>query len=197
MNENNWAIATSADVVGILGSPRRGGNSQVLLESALKGAADRGLSVATIILNDLKLSPCQNCGYCDKMGECRIKDDMVGMSQVMETAPRIIVSAPIYFTNLSAQTKIMIDRCQPYWARRFVLNQPLKGPKRAGAFISVGGFKQADAFFECAKRAITAWFSVIGVRYRAGKFYSGVDAKGDAERHPTAVDDCYQLGAEL
>lgn len=197
MKENDWDEAARSDVVGILGSPRRGGNSQVLLDSALKGAADSGKSVSMITLNDLKLSPCQNCGYCDRTGECRIKDDMVGMSRVMETAPRIIIAAPIYFTNISAQTKIMIDRCQPYWARRFVLNQPLKGPKRAGAFISVGGFEKADAFFECAKRVITAWFSVIGVRYRAGNFYSGVDAKGDAARHPTAVDECRQLGAEL
>ena len=186
-----------ADVVGILGSPRRGGNTETLLDSALAGAAEAGHSTAKIVLNDLSIRPCQNCGFCGKNGRCWIEDDMQTLYPILDVAPRIIVAAPIFFTNVSAQTKLMVDRCQTYWARRYVLKTMPDVEGRRGAFISVGGFKKAMKFFECAERLVKSWCITLGIRYVGGRFYEHIDAKGDAAKHPTARDECYALGKEL
>jgi len=186
-----------AHVVGILGSPRRGGNTEFLLARALDGAREAGRTTAMLRLNDLRITPCQNCGHCEREGACRIQDDMSIVYRVLDTAPRIILASPIYFTNVSAQTKAMVDRCQVYWARRHVLKVKPAASQRRGAFISVGGFPKAQRFFECVRRLVASWYSVLGISYRGGLFYEHVDAKGDAARHPTAGRECYALGKDL
>jgi len=186
-----------AQVVGILGSPRRGGNTEFLLGRALEGARDAGKRTALLVLNDLSIRPCQNCGHCERKGACIIQDEMSVVYRLLESAPRIILASPIYFTNVSAQTKAMVDRCQVYWARRHVLKIKPATAHRRGAFICVGGFPKAQRFFECARRLVASWYSVLGIAYRGGLFYEHVDAKGDAARHPTAGAECYALGRGL
>lgn len=189
--------AERAQVVGILGSPRRGGNTETLLDHVLRGAADAGLSTGKLVLSELNISPCQNCGYCMERGECRIRDDMDEVYGVLDNVARIVVASPIYFTNVSAQTKGMVDRCQVYWARRQVLGQKAASANRYGYFVSVGGFRKAQKFFDCARRLIASWCSVVGISYKEGLFYEHVDALGDAKRHPTATRECYDLGKRL
>lgn len=191
--------AWQAELVGILGSPRRGGNTEFLLDRALAGAADAGRTTAKLVLNELDIRPCQNCGYCEQKGTCWIKDDMEQVYRVLDRAPRIVLASPIYFTNVSAQTKAMVDRCQAYWARRFVLKEkmPRAGGPGVGAFICLGGFRRAEKFFECARRLVASWYATLGIRYAKGLFYEHVDAKGDAEKHPTAGAECYELGRTL
>jgi multimeric flavodoxin WrbA len=184
----------SADVLGILGSPRRGGNSEILLDRALDGAKAAGKSTSKLVLNDLRIRPCQNCGLCERTGECSQKDDMLIVRAAMESASRIILAAPIYFASVSAQTKIMIDRCQVYWARKFVLKWKAPRTDRQGAFISVGGFKKGEAFFECASRVVSVWYFVQDIAFSEKLSFPGIDKKGEALNHPDALDKCFELG---
>ncbi len=117
-------------VLGIAGSPRRGGNTDLLLEEVLKGAAGKGAEVKTITLARLKIAPCQHCDACLETGRCRIQDDMQGVYDELEWADRIVLAAPIHFMGLSAQMKAMIDRCQCLWARKYVLKVPPLGDDR-------------------------------------------------------------------
>ncbi len=135
-------------VIGIAGSPRRGGNTDLLLAEVLRGAASKGAEVKTIILNDLKITPCQHCDACLEKGECRIEDDMQMVYRELEGADRIILASPVQFMGVTAQMKAMIDRCQALWARKYVLKIPPLGNQRErkGFFISVSGRRVANLF---------------------------------------------------
>ncbi len=187
-------------ILGIAGSPRRGGNSELLLEAALKGAAeaDPAAELRTIVVNELKFVPCQNCGFCEKKGYCRYSesDDMKGVYELLDASDRFIVASPIYFANVSAQLKAMIDRCQAIWARKYLLKQGHPNPDRRALFLCCGGFKHSR-FYRCARQVISAWCAVMDIKLAGELFYPAIDARGHIERHPTALSDAFDAGKAL
>ncbi|HHU30493.1 MAG TPA: flavodoxin family protein [Firmicutes bacterium] len=106
-------------VLGISGSPRRNGNTEILLDEALKSAGEAGADTEKVILQKMKFSPCIACGSCDNTGICVLKDDMQELYEKIIAADALIVSTPIYFYNVSACLKAAIDRAQALWARRY------------------------------------------------------------------------------
>jgi len=185
-------------VLGIAGSPRRGGNTDLLLAEVLRGAASRGAEVKTIILNDLNISPCQHCDACLKSGNCRIEDDMQMVYEEMERADRIVLASPVQFMGVSAQMKAMIDRCQALWARKYVLKTPPLGNqrKREGLFISVGGTRLAK-LFEPSLATVKALFNTLNVTYAGDLLFPGVDEKGAITSHPAALKEAFTAGERL
>jgi len=185
-------------VLGIAGSPRRGGNTDMLLAEFMRGAASKGAEVKTIILNNLKITPCQHCDACLETGECKIKDDMQMVYQELERADRIVLASPIQFTGVTAQMKAMIDRCQSRWARKYVLKVPPLGDRRErkGFFISVGGRKVAN-LFEPALVMVKTVFRILDVTYAGELLFSGVDEKGAIAKHPDALHQAFLAGQKL
>jgi len=185
-------------VLGIGGSPRRGGNTDLLLAEVMKGAASKRAEVKTIILNDLNITPCQHCDACFEAGECRIKDDMQMVYDELKWADRIVLASPIQFMGVTAQTKAMIDRCQALWARKYILKQPPLGDRRErkGLFISVGGMKLAN-LFEPALATVKALFKVLDIDYAGGLLFPGVDEKGAITKHPDALKQAFLAGQRL
>jgi len=185
-------------VLGIGGSPRRGGNTDLLLAEVMKGAASKRAEVKTIILNDLNITPCQHCDACFEAGECRIKDDMQMVYDELKWADRIVLASPIQFMGVTAQTKAMIDRCQALWARKYILKQPPLGDRRErkGLFISVGGMKLAN-LFEPALATVKALFKVLDIDYAGGLLFPGVDEKGAITKHPDALKQAFLVGQRL
>ena len=185
-------------VLGIAGSPRRGGNTDLLLAEVMRGAADKGAETKTIVLNDLEITPCQHCDACSEAGECRIKDDMQMVYRELEQADRIVIASPIQFMGVTAQTKAMIDRCQALWARKYVLKKPPLGDKRErrGLFISVGGMKLAN-LFEPALATVKALFKVLDIDYVGELLFPGVDEKGAIKNHPDALKQAFTIGQKL
>ena len=178
------------------GSPRRKGNTEILLDKALDGCQGEGGEVEKIILNELHIKPCQECGGCDKTGVCVIKDDMQMLHSKFKAIDGIVLASPLFFGSLSAQTKIMIDRCQALWVTKYILKNPIgKKDKRAGAFISVGGMDRED-FFNNAKMIVKNFFATIDVTYFNDLYYPKIDAKGDILKHPKA-DEALNLGKQL
>jgi len=100
------------NILAFLGSPREGGNTELLLKEAVKGIEESGVQVQTFTLNTMNIMPCQNCGGCDETGICIYEDDMTQVYEAIRTCDRIILASPIFFSALSAQIKMMIDRCQ-------------------------------------------------------------------------------------
>jgi multimeric flavodoxin WrbA len=182
-------------IVGILGSPRRKGNSDLLLDRALKGASDAGAEVRKVVLNDLKLRPCQGCNDCHEDGECVQRDDLTLVYELLEQADAVIIASPIYFSGPSAQTKILIDRCQCLWVRNEKLGRYAKDQKRRGAFIAVGG--DAKAVFRHAVGEIRAFYSAIGLSYDGEILLPGVEGKGEILSHPEALAQAEALGRRL
>jgi multimeric flavodoxin WrbA len=186
----------SASVVGIYGSPRKGGNSDTLLDAALSGAEAAGAATQRIYLRDLDFVPCQNCGFCSTKGVCRIQDDMGGVYEALDSSDVILLAAPIYFCSISAQAKAMIDRCQPYWAKKYVLKEEPPKEGRRGGFISCCGFKD-DRFRVCTEQIAQTWFYIMGVEYGGCCFKTGLDARHDAANDSAATKDAAEFGGGL
>jgi multimeric flavodoxin WrbA len=186
-------------VLGIAGSPRRGGNTDLLLAEVLRGATSRGAETKIIILNNLKITPCQHCDACLKAGKCRIKDDMQMVYDELEKADRIVIASPIQFMGVTAQTKAMVDRCQCLWARKYVLKMsPLHSEpgKKKGLFISVGGRKVAN-LFDGALATVKSLFAVLDITYAGELLFRGIDEKGTITKHPDALKQAFFAGQKL
>ncbi len=97
-------------VIGIVCSPRRGGNTEILVREALEAASVEGAEIELISVVDKKISPCDGCGTCDHTGQCKIEDDMQEIYQKLAQADGVILDTPVYFANVTAQAKIVIDR---------------------------------------------------------------------------------------
>jgi multimeric flavodoxin WrbA len=97
-------------VLGIMGSPRIGGNSDILLDDALAGAKEAGAQVEKIILDKKKISGCKDCKKCNETGLCVIKDDMPEIQNIILEADAIIHSSPVYCWSMTAQMKAYMDR---------------------------------------------------------------------------------------
>ncbi len=185
-------------VLGIAGSPRRGGNTDLLLAELMRGAASRGAEVRTIVLNDLKITPCQHCDACLKEGNCRIQDDMQDIYQELEQSDRIVLATPVQFMGLTASLKAMIDRCQCLWARKYVLKIPPlpEDKQRKGFFISVGGRRIKD-LFEPSLVTVRTWFRILDIDYAGDLLFPGIDEKGAITNHPTALQQAFLAGQKL
>ncbi len=189
------------NILAFNGSPRRGGNTQLLVEEAVRGAREQGAAVTVYTLEALNLRPCRNCGKCNDAGFCVIQDDMQTIHKEIRAADRIILASPIFFFSVSAQTKILIDRCQAFWAQKYVHKKPVPaGPfGRKGMLIFVGGMKRGskNKGFECAEATGRAFFRTINVQEHITLEYDGVDEKGAIKEHPIALGEVYESGKAL
>ena len=97
-------------ILGIVCSPRSGGNTEILVEEALSSARESGAETELVLVADKHINPCDACGACTENGICQIEDDMQDIYQKLENADGIIFGTPVYFINVSAQAKAVIDR---------------------------------------------------------------------------------------
>ncbi len=185
-------------VLGIAGSPRKNGNTDMLLAEFMRGAASKGAMTKTVFLRDLQLSTCQHCDACLKAGICKIKDDMQGIYVDFQEADVIVLASPVQFTGVTAHMKAMIDRTQSLWAKKYVLKVPPLGDRRErkGFFISVGGRKVAN-LFDPMLVMIKTFFHIIDVKYAGELLFSGIDEKGAIARHPDALKQAFEAGQRL
>jgi multimeric flavodoxin WrbA len=183
-------------ILGVMGSPRIGGNTDLLLDAALSGARSQGAEVEKIVVDQLNISPCREHYGCLEDGNCVIRDDMDIMYRKLLEADAVIVASPMFFYGITAQLKALIDRCQALWARKHVLKQSWPGAGRKGAFIAVGATK-GETLFDGSKATVKYFFKTVGVEYAEELLIRGVDQKGDIEKHPSAPKDAFELGQRL
>lgn len=182
-------------VLGIMGSPRIRGNTDLLLDEALRGTLSQGAEIEKITVANLKISPCREIYACLKDGNCVIRDDMVGIYPRILAADAIIVATPIFFYTVSAQLMALISRCQALWSRKYVLKS-MDIPLKKGAFIAVGATRGAK-LFDGPRLTIKYFFQAINAEYREELLVRGIDKKGEIKEHPTALADAYELGRKL
>jgi len=185
------------NVLGIAGSPRRGGNTETLLDRFLSGAEGAGAVVEKIAVARLDVAGCIACNGCWDDGYCVVQDDFQDVYDKLVAADVIVLAAPLYFWNLPAQVKALVDRAQCQWARKFVVKAPLATTamgrsRRRGVFISVGGGKRR--YFEGVVETVKDFFVVNEADYWGDILIHNVDAKGEIEDHPTALDEALELG---
>ena len=185
-------------IIAFLGSPRKDGNTELLLKETIRGIEDSGFKVQVFNLNLMSISPCQNCGGCEDTGICVFEDDMFQIHNAIREADRIILASPIFFFGVSAQAKIMIDRCQCFWCEKYLLKKPIpEGPYgRKGLLLLVGGQKK-EVGIQCSEATAKAFFRTISVPVHETLGFLSVDAKGAILNHPTALNEAYQAGKKL
>lgn len=183
-------------VIGIGGSSRKGGNSDILLDMALEGARSRGAAVEKIVLNDLVIKPWQQNAGCKRTARGVIKDSMGIVYKKFDEADAVIVASPIYFGSVTAQLKAMIDRFQPVWIKRRIRRKTLPPPTKNGIFLCVSGFDQPK-FFRNAKSIVKIFFKVAGIAYNGDLYAGGVDKKGAVNKNKEILEKAFLLGARL
>ncbi len=185
-------------VLGIAGSPRRDGNTDLLLAEFMRGAVSKGAEVKTIYPNQLKITPCQHCDACLKEGKCRIQDDMQQIYAELEQADVIVLASPVQFSGPPAPVKAMIDRCQCLWAKKYVLKIPPLSRERIrkGFLISVGATRMKDMFVPILQ-IVKTWFHVLEIEYAGELLLSKVDEKGAILKQPEALQKAFDEGQKL
>ena len=186
-------------VLGLAGSPRRHGNTELLLDQVLGGAASKGAQTEKVILGAMNIDPCDACEGCYETGRCILQDDYQLLYPKLIKAERIVLAAPVFFMGLPAQAKAFIDRCQCFWARKYVLQDPLPptdtGVQRQGFLISTAGGPRTG--FRCAVSSLKAFLDALDAAYGGELTFPGVDEKGAILKHPTALEDAVALGRSL
>ncbi len=123
-------------IVGIYGSPRKAGNTDLMLDAFLEGAGAAGGEIHRLYVRELEIRGCLGCGHCDKAGVCIQKDDMQVVYPLLEQAHRIVVASPIYFYGITGQLKLLVDRAQAPYMKRALAGK--EGDMAAGGAQSQG-----------------------------------------------------------
>jgi len=183
-------------MLGLMGSPRAGGNTDILLDACIKGAESLGVVSEKVMVDRLTIAPCREYYGCLRDGNCVIQDDMQALYPKLLEAEIVVVASPIFFYGLPGQLKNVIDRCQALWARRSVLHQQPSSKGRKGAFIAVGATR-GKRMFDGSILTIKYVFREIGVPYSGQLLVPGVDTKGEIVSHLTALSDAHDLIMKL
>jgi multimeric flavodoxin WrbA len=181
-------------VLGILGSPRAGGNSDLLLDQALAGAKEAGAEVEKIVLSRKKISGCLDCQKCNESGICVIKDDMPEIHRKILEADAVLHSVPVYFWSMTAQMKAYLDRWCAFfdaewrWHKHYYPR--LKG-KKIGLITVCGDpdVRTADPIVHSFRT--TCQFTKLNF---IGPVMASASAKGDIARDEKAKKEAYELG---
>lgn len=182
-------------VIGIIGSPRSGGNTETYVKKALESAESAGADTEIINLGKAEIKPCNACDICKYSGECPIDDDMVEISKKVKEADGVVMGSPVYFGNVTAQTKLFIDRSRP-------LRIDFKLKDKVGGAISVGASRNGGQ--ETTIAAIHQFFFiqdmvVVGDGAPLGHYGgAGVSGgKGDASEDETGLETSANLGKRV
>ena len=177
-------------VFGLQGSPRKKGNTNFLLTTFMQAAENNGARTRTIDVCRKNIIPCKEYTVCEKKGFCPIDDDVKDeIYPTLRQADIVVIASPIFFYNMTAQLKAVIDRCQTFWARKYKLK--LKDPganMRRGFLLSVGATRGKN-LFEGLQLTAQYFFDAIGAEYSGNLIYRGIEGPTDMAGHPTVVED--------
>lgn len=181
-------------VVAVYGSPRKGGNTDILMDEYLESVMGNQ-EIKRFYLRNLQLKPCIACGGCNKTGICIFKDDIWSIYEHIERANGLVLSSPIYFGSMSSQLKTFVDRAQPFWVRKYLLGQKNRNTTKA-FFISVGAIN-TNKYFENAKLIEKIHLKIMDIEYTGELFFPGIDEKGAIKNVPGALQQAHEAGVEF
>lgn len=177
-------------ILGLQGSPRKKGNTSHLLSLCMAEAEQAGALTHTIEVDSRHILPCKEYLVCDKKGYCPIEDDMKKeIFSLLRKADVVISASPVFFYNVTAQLKALMDRCQTFWARKYRLKLRDPGAKmRRGAFLSVAATK-GKTLFDAVELTTKYFFDAIDAKYEGNLTYRGIEHAKDMAHHPSARED--------
>ncbi len=177
------------NIIVLSGSPRKGGNTDLLAESFAKGATEKGHKVETVSVHDYKVAPCKGCNACFRTANntCVQVDDMTAIYQKMKQADMLVIVSPVYFYGISAQLKAVIDRCHNPLRDTFGITK--------AALLLVGAASLPELFdgIVAQYRLCLNFFKIEDAGH---VFVRGAKDKGDIN-NTNALNDAYELGKSL
>ena len=186
--------AKTKQVLVILGSPRKKGNSFTLAARISRGAKAAGAEVETVFLQALDISPCRGCDTCQKDSSkgCAIKDDMQEIYPKLIRADAWVIASPVYWFTMSAQTKIFMDRCYalPAYARN-----PFVG-KRIAIAMSYGDVDPVRSGCVNALRTFQDAYRYAGAKI-VGMVYGSALKAGEIADNEALMREAEELGKRL
>ena len=179
-------------VLGFSGSPRRGGNTETLVDEVLRGAKEAGAVVDKVILSECDIAPCDACGACESSGECVHQDDMEGLFDRMRRSQVWVLGTPVYWWGPSAQLKLFVDRWyakvfldqdkEIFKGRRIILVVPMGDDDTGTARHTVGMLTDALVYVEADLVA-----TVLA---------PGVNDRGEVAGHASVITAARQAGRQ-
>ncbi len=175
-------------ILALMGSPRKGSNTEILLDKVLEGAKTNGHTSEKIYLYDHEIGPCIACYGCTK-GElnCVQDDGMQYIYPQMDEADLIIFGTPIYWFGSTGPMKNLIDRLFPY-----IRNNRIIGKKALLVSPSTGGPRSSDLLIETLKRSL----GFLKMEY-LGEFISRASRRAEIRDNEEELKRAYELGANL
>ena len=187
-------------VLGIYGSPRKGGNSDLILDEVLKGAQSTKAETSFIDVMKLKIEGCRECNGCTKTGKCVIRDDMDHVYPQLLEADIVVVSSPIFFYSTPAQLKVLIDRVQAMWSKRMLEK---KTPAERKTFDGGKGYLLAvgatggGKLFAAIELTMQYFYDALDMSYEGGLFFSKIEAKGEIKNNPENITKAFEFGVNI
>ncbi len=186
-------------VLGLQGSPRKKGNTNYLLTTFMNEAQKLGARTHVIQAAKKNIKPCIGCGYCEKNGYCVTQDDDMKpeIYPLLREADVIVLASPIYFYNVTAQIKALIDRSQALWSRKYKLNltDPARNYRR-GFLLSLGATRGKN-LFEGVHLTAKYFYDAVAASYEGGLTYWRIENPGEMEKHPTMHEEVRDAVARL
>ena len=173
-------------ILGIVGSRRRMGNTEILVKEALLGAREEGAEVTLVRLTDLCLEECNGCMACVmRDAKCGLKDDFYFLMEQMETSEGMVLGAPTYIYGPAGVVKVLLDR--------FLVMKPDQWQDKRALTIATAGRREwmPYALPQLNCLAMMAGYGLVGS-------YAGISpGPGEILLSQTAVDDVHELGRRL
>ncbi len=178
----------SKNILVISTSPRKGGNSETLADSFIRGAKEAGNQIEKICLYDKKIGFCQGCLACLKSHRCVIHDDADIIAQKMRESDVLVFATPIYYYEMCGQMKTMLDRANPLYESDYRFRE---------VYLLATAADEEGSAADGAVKGLSGWISCFPKAHFAGTvFGGGVDAVGMINGH-SALNQAYEMGKTI
>ena len=200
MNHSPREKKSKVKILGIRGSPRKRANTTALLERLLAGAQAEGAESQVITPWEMQIAPCIACEGCYKDGRCIVKDDFQLVYDLILDCDALVLATPVYFGAVSAQVKPLIDRCECFWAMRYVVEAAMPsgpaGGQRKGVLIATAG-QDLDQMFEGVRLTFKFLMRSLQGEVYAELLYGGYDDQDAIRKNSIAMNRAYKVGRRL
>jgi multimeric flavodoxin WrbA len=188
-------------VLGLVGSPRKGGNTDLLVQEVLRGARESGAGTEIVYLGDLNLHPCRACGACKDTGTCVLEDDFHDVLKKIRSADGLVVGSPIYGSTVTAQTKILIDRVSS--SQELIVERDgrvvfeSRHPGTGTGIVVVVGDRSPEKDFRHTAWVLKLLLKDLGIEVFDTLLASKLNDPGDVLKRPELIGEAFKAGRNL
>ena len=176
-------------VLILSGSPRKGGNSDILCDEFAKGALENGNQVEKIRVTEKKIAPCTGCYFCrNHGGRCALNDDRGDILQKIIDCDVLVLSSPVYFYSMCAQLKAVIDRTVARWTE--IANKDLY-------YIMTAAEEDEDTMDGTLACMHGFAMCIDGYDEKGILYGKGVAEKGEVVNRPELMQIAYEMGLSV